>query len=211
MRRSRALWEKSQKAAPAAADTPAVLLVIAALVSAFTVPLAGGKLSRLADAKLRGTPLILGALGIQILIITAMPGGAPALHKVVHIGTYVLAAAFLYLNRRIAGTMLVALGAALNVIAITANNGVMPASRSALRVAGQLSTTKEFLNSTAVAHPRMLFLGDVFAIPRSWPFANVFSIGDIVIAVGAALAIHALCGSRIVPARRPELAVSPRL
>ena len=40
-----------------------------------------------------------------------MPGGAPTLHKVVHVGTYGLAAAFLILNRRIAGTMLVAVGA----------------------------------------------------------------------------------------------------
>ena len=175
-----------------------MLLVIAALLSALTVPLAGGRLSRLADAKLRGTPLILGALGIQVVITTLMPGGDPALHKVVHVGTYGLAAAFLILNRRIAGTMLVAVGAGLNLLAITANNGVMPAAKSALRTAGQLTNTKEFLNSTVVAHPRLLFLGDVFATPKSWPFANVYSIGDLCIAAGGALAIHALCGSRLM-------------
>lgn len=47
----------------------------------------------------------------------------------------------------------------------------------------------------------LLFLGDVFAIPASWPFANVFSVGDVLIAVGAAYSIHATCGSRLVPAR----------
>ncbi len=178
-----------------------MFLVLVAVLSACAVPLCRGRLSRLTDARLRGPALILIALAIQVVIITLLPGGAPLLHKVLHLGTYVLAAAFLWLNRRIAGVLLVAAGTVLNVLAISANGGVMPASRSALRAAGQLVNTKEFLNSTALAHPKLLLLGDVFATPRSWPFANVFSLGDICIALGVALAIHALCGSRIVPQR----------
>ena len=48
-----------------------------------------------------------------------------------------------------------------------------------------------FANSAYVANARLWFLGDVFAVPASWPFANVFSIGDVLIAVGAAWAIVA--------------------
>jgi hypothetical protein len=44
--------------------------------------------------------------------------------------------------------------------------------------------------------PRLAFLGDVFAIPRGWPLANVFSVGDVLIAVGAVVAVHGICGSR---------------
>jgi hypothetical protein len=59
-----------------------------------------------------------------------------------------------------------------------------------------------FTNSTVLENPRLLFLGDVLAIPASWPFANVLSIGDVVIALGAAYTIHRVCGSRL--AGRPR-------
>jgi hypothetical protein len=32
---------------------------------------------------------------------------------------------------------------------------------------------------------RLAFLGDIFALPESMPMSNVYSIGDIFIAVGA--------------------------
>ena len=98
---------------------------------------------------------------------------------------------------------MLALGATLNLIAILANNGVMPASASALRTAGMLTSSTDFLNSAAVAHPRLLFLGDILAVPHAVPFANVYSIGDVCIAIGVAIAIHGLAGSRLVP-RRPR-------
>jgi hypothetical protein len=42
-------------------------------------------------------------------------------------------------------------------------------------------------NSTlASAATRLAVLGDVFSLPRPLPFANVFSIGDVLIAVGGA-------------------------
>jgi len=92
-----------------------------------------------------------------------------------------------------------AIGATLNLIAILANNGVMPASRSALRTAGRLTSSTEFLNSAAVPHPHLLFLGDILAVPHAVPLANVYSIGDLCIAMGVAIAVHGLAGSRLVP------------
>jgi hypothetical protein len=107
-----------------------------------------------------------------------------------------MAAAFLVANRHVRGLWIIALGAALNATAILANNGVMPASEKALRTAGELKVADGFVNSTVMQHPRLLLLGDVFAIPESWPLHNVFSVGDICIAIGAAVTIHALCRSR---------------
>ena len=118
------------------------------------------------------------------------PGGSPWLHRVLHVASYALAAVFVVANRRLAGMRMLALGATLNLIAILANNGVMPASRSALRTAGMLTISTDFLNSAAVAHPRLLFLGDILAVPHTVPFANVYSIGDVCIAIGVAIAIH---------------------
>jgi hypothetical protein len=36
-----------------------------------------------------------------------------------------------------------------------------------------------------------------FAVPSSWPVSNVFSVGDVVLALAALLAVHCLCGSRL--------------
>src|ERR671910_890224 len=98
----------------------------------------------------------------------------------------------------------VALGGALNLIAIVANGGVMPASRGALEDAGLDARSGEFANSDLVEGANVAFLGDVFAIPAGWPGANVFSLGDAVMIAGAFLALHAATGSRLFAAARRE-------
>jgi Family of unknown function (DUF5317) len=45
-------------------------------------------------------------------------------------------------------------------------------------------TSPGFQNSTVLVQPRLAFLGDVFFIPASWPLSNVFSVGDVLIALG---------------------------
>jgi hypothetical protein len=180
-----------------------MFLVAVVALSLITVPLAGGRLSKLSDLRLRWTPVILAALAIQVVIVSVAPGGDHWLHRFLHLVSYGLAGAFLLVNRRQPGIRMVAVGAVLNAIAIVANNGVMPASTSALRIAGEVSRTNGFANSTGLAHPRLLVLGDIFAIPESWPLHNVFSIGDVCIAIGAAIAIHAVSGSRLAR-RRPR-------
>ena len=61
----------------------------------------------------------------------------------------------------------VGVGGGLNLLAIVANGGEMPASAWATRVAGIVEQPGKFANSTVVEHPRLLFFGDVFAIPKS--------------------------------------------
>jgi len=179
-----------------------VLLLAVVILSVLTVRLGGGSLSALGRVHLRCAPAIFGALAIQIAIISVVPGGSPWLHRVLHIGSYALAAVFVLANRRLAGIRMLALGATLNLTAILANDGVMPASRSALRTAGLLTSATGFVNSAAVPHPRLLFLGDILPVPHAVPFANVYSIGDVCIAIGVAIAVHGLAGSRLVPRRR---------
>ena len=74
----------------------------------------------------------------------------------------------------------------------------MPASPSAMAGAG-LNLEPGFQNSTALAEPRLAFLGDVFHLPASWPLSNVFSVGDVLIALGVAWALHRTCRSRLAP------------
>jgi hypothetical protein len=175
------------------------LLLAVVILSVVTVRPAGGSLSALGRAQLRYAPAIFGAIAVQIAIVAVFPGGSPWLHRALHVGSYALAGVFVVANRRVAGMRMLALGGTLNLIAILANNGVMPASRSALRTAGILTNSTNFLNSAAVAHPSLLFLGDILAVPHAVPLANVYSIGDVCIAIGVAIAIHGLAGSRLVP------------
>jgi hypothetical protein len=188
-----------------------VLLLAAVILSVVTVRPAGGSLAALSRVRLRYAPAILGAFALQVVIISIVPGGSPGLHRVVYIGSYALAAVFVVANWHLAGMRILALGATLNLTAIVANDGVMPASRAALRVAGMLTNSTGFLNSAAVPHARLLFLGDIFPVPHAVPLANVYSIGDVCIAIGVAIAVHGLAGSRLVPraiAHRPVASVS---
>ena len=178
---------------------------LAILLLLVTVPVAGGRLSRLSDLELRGLWLVVVAFAIQVLLVTVVPEGDETLHRVAHIATYGLAAGCILRNLDLRFMWVVAVGGLLNFIAIAANGGVMPASRGALAAAGLDPASGEFANSDLVRHPHVAFLGDVFAIPAGWPGANVFSLGDALMLVGAFLVLHAATGSRLLAARRTEL------
>ena len=83
---------------------------------------------------------------------------------------------------------LVALGAASNLLAIVANGGIMPASPEAVSALEPVGG-EGFSNSVVVADPVLRPLTDIFALPPWLPFANVFSIGDVLIGVGIAVVI----------------------
>jgi hypothetical protein len=178
------------------------LILIALLV---TVPLLGGRLTALGELTLRMPGLALAGIGLQVLIISVLPTGPDGFHEVLHVVSYALLGACAWANRRVPGVPLVVLGGLLNVVAILANGGVMPADPDLVVHAAQRGG-EGFVNSGVVDSPRLLFLGDVIATPRSWPVANVFSIGDILIMCGVAVLLHRVCGSRLLgwwPIRRP--------
>ena len=177
-----------------------MLLVLFVAVATLAVPLFRGRLLRLAEVRFRGTWLLGLALGMQLWILTIAPGPRTPAREAAYVATYVLAIGFLFLNRRIPGFWLVGIGAVMNLAAIAANGGVMPAAEHALARANlPLEVPRFFTNSMPVEHPRLAFLGDIFAVPASWPFSNVFSAGDVCIALGAALAIHRISGSHLLP------------
>jgi Family of unknown function (DUF5317) len=171
------------------------------LVVLASVPVARGRLGALADLRLRRPGLAVAAIVLQIGIISVLPSGSHGLHRAVHIGSYLLLGAFAWSNRRVAGVPIIALGGLLNFCAITANGGVMPASRKALASLPQVASKGDFANSQVLAHPKLQFLGDVFASPSAWPVHNVFSVGDIVLFIGVTVLLHVTCASRLVPRR----------
>jgi len=178
-----------------------MLVGLAFLTCLLTVPLARGRLGALALVRLRARWVLVAALGLQVLIISIAPEGAGGLHATIHLASYALIAGFVAANLRVPYLWLIALGGSLNLAAIAANGGVMPAHPGALAAAGLATDPDTFSNSTAVADPALLVLGDVLWVPASWPVSNIFSIGDVVIVIGAFVALHTIAGSRLAVRR----------
>lgn len=172
---------------------------------AFAVPLAlafGGRLGRVSQLQLRGLWLFFLAVGIQIVAFpfaflpwTTGEDTARTLWLVSY-GCLLLAAAA---NRRIVGAQIVALGMALNLVAILSNGGRMPATPAAMEAAGLDFGVLH--NSVASADPNVSWLVDRFAAPDWVPLANVFSVGDAVIALGSVVLVFAATGAHLP--RRP--------
>lgn len=171
-----------------------MFLLIAVLVGVATAPLTGGRIGRLAGAPLR-LPLspVIAAL-LQAVIATSA-GVPPAVLAAAHVGSYLVAGVFVMANRHCVGVWLLGLGGALNGVAIIVNGGVMPASAGAVARAGVVHEFGRFHNSAVLDSPRLGLLGDVFALPASWPASNVFSLGDGVLFAAAIFIIHELAGS----------------
>ena len=150
--------------------------------------LIGGRLERLAAIRLRWAPLALIGLVVQIAIFSDPVGplvgdAAPA----VYVASTAAVLVAVLRNLGIKGMAVIAVGAACNLAAIVANGGYMPADPSALAsVGGPAAGTN---NSIVLAEPALRPLTDLFAIPGWMPFANVFSIGDVLIGIGIATTI----------------------
>jgi hypothetical protein len=177
------------------------LLVVLGL-AIVTVPIAGGRLAVLADVHIRWAWMLPAALGVQIVAISVIPDAPSPVPGFLHVSSYALAAACLAANLRLPGLPMIALGGCLNLAAIAANGGVMPASARALAVAGLDAGSAAFENSAVVVDGRLTWLGDVFAIPAAWPLSNVFSIGDILIGIGLMVGVHRICRSQGTPPTR---------
>jgi len=148
--------------------------------------LLGGRLGALAELRLRAWWLFVAALAVQLIAFpfAFLPWRVdPAVATALWLVSYGLLVVGVVLNRRITGVLLVALGMGANVVAIVANGGTMPVLPQAMRTAGADYVTRA--NSTATAEPRLSWLVDRWAAPDWVPLANVFSVGDVVVAVGA--------------------------
>ena len=173
------------------------LCVVLALAG---VALTGGDLRRLADLQVQAKGLLYLALAVQVLITDFLTTWPRPVLVVAHLLTYAAAALIVWRNRRLPGLPLLAVGAACNGLAIAANGGTLPASAAALRQAGIRIDPADFSNSGVLAHPRLAWLGDVFAVPASWPLSNVFSLGDVLIVLGATWCLHRVCHQPHEPA-----------
>jgi len=168
------------------------MFILYAVVAGLAIALAlGGRPGGLARLQFRLAPLaVLGFLLQLVLFSGPVSDRVGALGAPLYVASTGLVFAVLLVNARIVGLPIVALGAAANLAAIVANGGYMPASAAALVAAGKLPAVG-YSNSAVLANPQLAPLTDIFALPTWLPFHNVFSIGDLLIGLGIAVAIVA--------------------
>lgn len=184
------------------------VVVLALIVGA----LAGGGIPRLADLKLRWLPVLLVALAIRLgvmllgdnRIATDLPLGWG------FVVAYVLVFVFLWVNVRIPGLQVAAVGIALNFLAVVINGGRMPIWPGAFEAAGftpdavagdpfhflaGAGTVAEFVAGGGI-------FGDVVPIPIP-VIRDVVSIGDLLLALGVFWTIVYTMTRADAPMRRP--------
>jgi hypothetical protein len=157
--------------------------------------LIGGRLDGLAGVRFRLGLVAVVALAVQLVLFSGLADGLS--QDVVRAG-YVLSTglvlAVVIANIRLAGVPLIVVGALANLAAIVANGGAMPASPGALAAVGL--GVGGHTSSIVLEQPALEPLTDVFALPAWMPLANVFSIGDVLIGLGVAVAIAAAMRGR---------------
>jgi len=151
--------------------------------------LVGGRPAGLADLTLRWPWLMVVGLLVQVaLFSTPVTDRIGALGPPLYVASTALVLAAIWMNRRIPGMLIVAIGAGCNLSAIVANGGFMPADPATMAALGKGDPTT-YSNSAIVADPALRPLTDIFVLPEWLPFANVFSVGDILIGLGVAVVI----------------------
>jgi hypothetical protein len=166
------------------------VFVLYAVVAGLLIGLlVGGRLSGLARLHFEWAPLIALGMAIQLALFSdPIASSVGAAGPPIYVGSSLLVLAAVCRNWSITGLPIVALGATSNLVAIVANGGYMPAAASALAAQGR-EAPSAYSNSAYAAEPVFAPLTDIFAMPTWVPLANVFSVGDILIAVGIAVAI----------------------
>jgi len=185
----------------------AVFILYAILAGIVVGLLSGGSAARLGDLHFRWAPLIVAGMAGQLLLFSTPLGAAlgdAAPFAYVASNAAVLVA--VWRNLAIPGLPLVLIGGSLNLITICANGGFMPVSRDAVVAMGRLPK-EGYSNSRLFDGVVLGPLTDLFAMPTWIPLANVFSVGDVLIGLGAAIAVVAAMHGRTPLASRPSAAI----
>lgn len=136
--------------------------------------LLGGNWKRLAAIRLAWWPLLAAAMALRLAGL-AIPLGVP-----LYLSAIVAVAIVAARNTALPGAPLIALGSLLNAVVIAANDG-MPVDPVAATAANARPLFNDQLHVSTSSDTRLRLLSDLIPLPI---FRNVYSIGDIFIALG---------------------------
>lgn len=171
-----------------------MILLLALAVTLFVAFLRGGSLRNLADFHLEWGWLAGLALALQIVAVYWAASDI-YLQRGALIASSLLLLPVVWRNRRSPGLALIGLGLTLNLVVMVANGGFMPITPEAVaRIEHQhlivhLGGVERMSGSKGIVLPReetaLWALSDILIIPPPFPVASAFSLGDVLVAVGA--------------------------
>lgn len=161
----------------------------------------GGRFSNIASGEIRGWYFIgasflieFGAVYFALKDVKIVMDGIFFIHFL----SYILLFCGLIMNFNEHSFWIITAGVLLNFIVIMANGGKMPVSGDALTFAGLYNNLIDIGQGRIVTHTlmdastKLSFLGDVLPLPKYYPRPKVYSIGDILMAIGIFIYIQKL-------------------
>jgi len=161
-------------------------------------------------ASLRYTSLVLIAFLPQLVAFYLSKTGMSipdAWAPYILVGSQFLLLGFAWLNRKVTGFWLLGSGLLTNFLVIVLNGGLMPISPETVRkiypnapesswqVYERLGSGKDIV--LPVEQTRLWFLSDRFVLPDWMQYSVAFSVGDVLIALGAFWLLWALGGEQV--------------
>ena len=174
-----------------------MILFLGVIAGVIAGLVAGGRLDRIADLELRGAGLFIAALALQV---ADFPSGllpfqiSDGVATAQWLCSYALLVVLALVNRSIRGFPLATAGMLSNLAAVLANHGHMPALPGALAAAGT-PIERVHNNSVVASHPHLSWLIDRWGAPDWVPLANVYSVGDVLLALGTIVIVSAAMGA----------------
>jgi uncharacterized protein DUF5317 len=162
-------------------------MLVSGLLAGFVLGVAsGGNWRNLAKLDLKFWPVLIA--GVMARTVAPLLGALALSASIVGL---LLVALVAVLNRTMPGAWLIGVGAMLNSI-VTFVNGGMPVDPGALTLSGK-APPSDGLHVILGPDTRLSFLADVLLIPV---INNIYSIGDVVLAIGGFWMVLRLVRSR---------------
>lgn len=162
--------------------------------------LRGGSLRPFANLELRALWLVIVVFGAEAAMRIWHLGGAAV--GPLYAASFALLLVFIWLNRSYWELVLLGGGILANGAIIWANGGRMPVSLAAYARATGRVLTARIDDPTHIAlgpGTHLPWLADIWVLPRPYPLAGVFSLGDAVAALGLFLLIqHVMLKGKVV-------------
>lgn len=161
----------------------------------------GGKFSNISSGKIRGWYFIVSSFLVEFSAVYFASKGAELIIDgilFIHLLSYILLFIGLLMNCDKYPFWIITAGVFLNFVVIMANGGQMPISIEDLKYLGLLDNAAAIVNGQIITHTplvestKLKFLADVLIMPKFYPRPKVYSIGDVLMAVGVFIYIQHL-------------------
>jgi len=153
----------------------------------------GGKFSNISSGEIRGWYFIGSSFLVEFSAVHFASKGVKLVVDgipFIHLLSYILLFIGLFMNCDKYPFWIITAGVFLNFVVIMANGGQMPISMEALKSLELIDKAAAIVNDEIVTHTlltdstKFKFLADILVMPKFYPRPKVYSIGDLLMAIG---------------------------